>query len=54
MIGFNTVEDVLLQKTGGKGQKSKVLSLKLCNGESTILDWEEGLKMVVSYFEKRA
>ncbi|WP_221936579.1 IS1634 family transposase, partial [Litoribacter populi] len=41
-------------KTGGKGQKSKVLSLELCNGESTILDWEEGLKMVVSYSEKRA
>jgi transposase len=34
--------------------KQRVLALELENGESRLLDWEEGLKMVVSYSDKRA
>ncbi|MCH7410957.1 IS1634 family transposase [Belliella sp. DSM 111904] len=41
-------------KSSGTNQKSKVLALELENGESFSLDWEENLRMVVSYSEKRA
>lgn len=41
-------------KSSGNDQKQKILALELENGESVSLDWEEGLKMVVSYSEKRA
>jgi hypothetical protein len=34
--------------------RQRVLALELENGESRLLDWEEGLKMVVSYSDKRA
>ena len=41
-------------KCSGANQKSKVLALELENGESVSVDWEENLRMVVSYSEKRA
>lgn len=41
-------------KSSGNDQKGEVLALKLENGESVSMDWEEGLRMVVSYSEKRA
>jgi len=41
-------------KSSGANQKSMVLALGLENGESVSMDWEENLRMVVSYSEKRA
>jgi transposase len=41
-------------KTSSDKSKQKVLALELENGESRLLDWEDGLKMVVSYSDKRA
>ncbi|NHE60002.1 IS1634 family transposase [Cyclobacterium plantarum] len=41
-------------KSSGNNQKGEVLALELENGESVSMDWEEGLRMVVSYSEKRA
>ncbi|MCH7396744.1 IS1634 family transposase [Belliella sp. DSM 107340] len=41
-------------KSSGTNQKNKVLALELENGESVSVDWEENLRMVVSYSEKRA
>jgi transposase len=41
-------------KSSTDKQKEKVLALKLENGQSQSLDWEEGLRMVVSYSERRA
>jgi len=35
-------------------KKEQVLALQLENGESRVLDWGDGLKMVVSYSDKRA
>lgn len=41
-------------KSSGNNQKEKVLALRLENGESVSMDWEESLRMVVSYSERRA
>ena len=41
-------------KSSGNNQKEKVLGLRLENGESVSMDWEESLRMVVSYSERRA
>jgi transposase len=41
-------------KSSGNNQKEKVLALRLENGESVLMDWEESLRMVVSYSERRA
>ncbi|MCH7400213.1 IS1634 family transposase, partial [Belliella sp. DSM 107340] len=41
-------------KSSGTNQKNKVLALELENGESVSVDWEENLRMVVSYSEQRA
>lgn len=41
-------------KSSANTQKEKVLALRLENGESTSMDWEEGLRMIVGYSEKRA
>lgn len=41
-------------KSSANNQKGEVLALELENGESVSMDWEEGLRMVVSYSEKRA
>lgn len=41
-------------KSSGANQKSMVLALELENGECVSMDWEENLRMVVSYSEKRA
>jgi transposase len=41
-------------KSASKTQKEKVLALQLDNGQMESLDWEIGLRMVVSYSEKRA
>lgn len=35
-------------------QKDSILALDLENGESTAMDWPDGLSMIVSYSEKRA
>jgi len=35
-------------------KKEKILGLGLRNGESSSLDWDEGLRMVVSYSDRRA
>lgn len=42
-----------LKASSGK-KKEQALTLKLENGESRLLDWEDALRMVVSYSEKRA
>ncbi|SIS91323.1 Transposase DDE domain-containing protein [Belliella pelovolcani] len=41
-------------KASSDKSKQRLLGLELENGESKLLDWEEGLKMVVSYSDKRA
>ena len=41
-------------KASGKVQKERLLALELNSGESISLDWTDGLKMIVSYSEKRA
>jgi transposase len=41
-------------KSSGNNQKEKVLALQLQNGESVSMDWEESLRMVVSYSQRRA
>ena len=41
-------------KVSSDKSKQRVLALELENGESRLLDWEKGLKMVVSYSDKRA
>lgn len=41
-------------KSSGNNQKEKVLALQLQNGESVSMDWEESLRMIVSYSERRA
>jgi transposase len=51
--GYEFILGARLKSSGNK-QKEKVLALHLENGQSVSLDWEEGLRMVVSYSEKRA
>jgi transposase len=51
--GYEFILGARLKSSGNK-QKEKVLALHLKNGESVSLDWEESLRMVVSYSEKRA
>ena len=41
-------------KSSGNNQKEKVLALRLENGESVSMDWEENLRMIVGYSDKRA
>jgi transposase len=41
-------------KAASNENKEKVLALKLANGESKFLDWDNGLRMVISYSDKRA
>lgn len=41
-------------KSSGNNQKEKVLALQMENGESVAMDWEESLRMIVSYSERRA
>jgi len=41
-------------KASGNNQKEKVLALQLENGESVSMDWDENLRMIVSYSDKRA
>jgi transposase len=41
-------------KSAGNKQKEKILTFRPGNGESVSVDWEENLRMVVSYSEKRA
>jgi len=41
-------------KSSANNQKEKILNLKLKNGESASLQWEENQRMIVSYSEKRA
>ncbi|WP_194775275.1 IS1634 family transposase [Pararhodonellum marinum] len=41
-------------KSSGNNQKEKVLAIQMENGESVAMDWEESLRMVVSYSERRA
>ncbi|MCH6236804.1 IS1634 family transposase [Cognataquiflexum rubidum] len=41
-------------KSSGNNQKEKVLAIQLQNGESVSMDWEESLRMIVSYSERRA
>lgn len=41
-------------KSSGNNQKEKVLALQLQNGESVSMDWQESLRMIVSYSDKRA
>ena len=51
--GYEFILGARLKSSGNK-QKEKVLALRLENGESVSLDWEESLRMIVSYSEKRA
>jgi transposase len=41
-------------KSSAKTKKAEVLALQLENGQIQSMDWEDGLRMVVSYSEKRA
>lgn len=41
-------------KNESKGIKEKVLSLKLANGQSEVIEKQAGLKLVISYSDKRA
>jgi len=40
-------------KSAGNNQKEEVLALQLENGESASMDWEQSLRMIMSYSEKR-
>lgn len=51
--GYEFILGARLKASSDK-KKEQVLTLKLENGESRLLDWEDGLRMVVSYSEKRA
>lgn len=51
--GYEFILGARLKASSDKS-KQRVLALELENGESRLLDWEEGLKMVVSYSDKRA
>lgn len=41
-------------KNESKGIKEKILSLKLANGQSDIIEKETGLRLIISYSQKRA
>jgi transposase len=51
--GYEFILGARLKGSSDKN-KEKLLTLELENGESRLLDWEDGLKMVVSYSDKRA
>lgn len=51
--GYEFILGARLKASSDKS-KQRVLALELENGESRMLDWEEGLKMVVNYSDKRA
>lgn len=51
--GYEFILGARLKASSDK-KKEQVLTLKLENGESRLLDWEDALRMVVSYSEKRA
>lgn len=51
--GYEFILGARLKASSDKS-KEKVLALELENGESRLLDWEEELRMVVSYSDKRA
>jgi len=51
--GYKFILGARLKASSDKSKK-RVLALELGNGESKLLDWEDGLKMVVSYSDKRA
>ncbi|WP_268036306.1 IS1634 family transposase [Algoriphagus sp. PAP.12] len=51
--GYEFILGARLKASANKN-KEQVLTLNLENGESRLLDWEDGLRMVVSYSEKRA
>jgi transposase len=51
--GYEFILGARLRTTADK-RKERILALELENGESRLLDWEDGLRMVVSYSDRRA